>query len=102
MLVDGRVERGGGNGGAMRRTRNYILIKTLRLAGWGLLVLALAYLATGFAMSGEYGFGRLMDAQTAKYWHRLLHPPLLVLLAAHAAAAIYFAWLRWFKKRRRR
>lgn len=86
----------------MRRTRNYILIKTLRVAGWGLLALLAAYLATGFAMSGEYGFGRLLEAQTAKFWHRLLHPPLVVLVVAHAAAASYFAWLRWFKKHKRR
>jgi hypothetical protein len=86
----------------MHRTRNYIFIKTLRVAGWCLLALVTAYIATGYAMSGEYGFHRLMDAQTAKWWHRLLHLPLLVLAVAHAATASYFAWLRWFKKRHRR
>ena len=84
----------------MHRTRNYIFIKTLRMAGWCLLALVTAYIVTGYAMSGEYGFQRLMDAQTAKWWHRLLHLPLLVLAAAHAATASFFAWLRWFKRRR--
>jgi lipid-binding SYLF domain-containing protein len=86
----------------MRRTRNYIFIKVLRVAGWLLVVLVIAYLVTGFAMSGEYGFGRLMHADTAKWWHRILHTPLLVVVVAHAATASYFAWLRWFKKHKRR
>jgi hypothetical protein len=86
----------------MKRTRNYIFIKTLRVAGWGLLALVTAYVVTGFAMSGEYGFRRLMHADTAKFWHRLLHLPLLVLAVAHAATASYFAWLRWFKNHKRR
>jgi|YelNatPaOPRAMG01_1025707.scaffolds.fasta_scaffold07849_2 hypothetical protein len=86
----------------MRRTRNYIFIKTLRVAGWCLLALLAAYLVTGFAMSGEYGCDRWMHANTAKFWHRLLHGPLLVLAVAHAATASYFAWLRWFKKHKHR
>ena len=86
----------------MRQTRNYIFIKTLRVAGWCLLALVAAYIVTGYAMSGEYGFGRWMHADTAKWWHRLLHLPLLVLAVAHAATASYFAWLRWFKRRRTR
>jgi hypothetical protein len=86
----------------MRRTRNYIFMKALRVAGWCLLGLVTAYVVTGYAMSGEYGFGRLVHADTAKFWHKLLHLPLLVLAVAHAATASYFAWLRWFKKRKRR
>ncbi|MCX7885819.1 MAG: hypothetical protein N3B01_00990 [Verrucomicrobiae bacterium] len=84
-----------------RRSRNYILIKTLRVAGWCLLVLLFGFLLSGYAMTGRFRLGRVFSAQEGKDLHLLLHVPLLVAAVAHVVPAVYFAWLRWFKKRRR-
>ena len=35
----------------MRKTRNFIFIKSLRIAGWCLLVLVSTYILTGYIMS---------------------------------------------------
>ncbi len=86
----------------MKRTRNYIFIKTLRVAGWCLLVTLIGFIVSGYVMTGRFHFGRLMSAQEGKAWHLLLHGPLIVLAVAHVVPAAYFAWLRWFKKRHRR
>ena len=70
-------------------------IKTLRFTGWPLLLLLLLYLVTGFAMSGQFGFGMLMDAKQALTLHKAMHIPLLVVLSAHAVCAVYLAMRRW-------
>ena len=86
----------------MKHSRLYIAMKTLRVAGWCLLVLLLGFLASGYAMTGRLHVGRLLTAQEGKNWHLLLHVPLIVVAVAHIVPAAYFAWLRWFKKRKRR
>lgn len=86
----------------MRRSRNYIFIKALRVAGWCLLGLLLGFLASGYVMTGRFHLGRLMTAQQGKDVHLLLHAPLIAVAVAHVVPAVYFAWLRWFKKRKRR
>jgi hypothetical protein len=108
MLADGGSEfprRWSGLGPqetTVKYSRNYVFIKLLRIAGWCLLVLLLAFLASGYAMTGRLRMSRLMTAQEAKDFHLFLHTPLIVVAVAHIVPAAYFAWLRWFKKRHRR
>ena len=64
------------------------MIKLLRISSWPLLLLLLFYLGSGFAMSGRYGFGLLLDEKTALGLHKLLRVPLLVVLPVHAICAI--------------
>ena len=71
------------------------MIKMLRISSWPLLVLLALYLVTGFAMSGRYGFGVLMNEKTALGFHKLLHVPLLALLPVHGICAIYLTLRRW-------
>ena len=71
------------------------MIKVLRISSWPLLFLLALYLVTGFAMSGRYGLGVLLDEKTALGFHKLLHVPLLVLLPVHAICATYLALRRW-------
>ena len=78
-----------------------ILLKTVRWTGWPLLPLVLAFLATGYAISGRYGFGHVLDQQTALALHKLLHAPLLLLLLVHSLPAIYLAFERWNRTRKR-
>ncbi len=78
-----------------------IFLKTVRWTGWPLLPLVLAFLATGYAISGRYGFGRLLDQQAALTLHKLLHAPLLLLLLVHSLPAIYLALQRWNRTRKR-
>jgi len=79
---------------------NAILLKTVRWTGWLLLPLVLAFLGTGYAISGRYGFGQLLDGDTALTWHKLLHGPLLVLVLVHSVPAIYLAVRRWIRTRK--
>lgn len=85
-----------------RRTLNYRFIKTLRVASWCLLALMLAFLLSGYTMTGRFHFGRWMRAETALKIHRALHYPLAVVLVAHAVPGMYFAWRRWHKRRKTR
>jgi hypothetical protein len=61
----------------------------------------LAFLATGYAISGRYGCGRLLDEKTALTLHKLLHGPLIVLVLVHSIPAIYLALQRWGWTRKR-
>lgn len=74
---------------------NLVSIKILRWSGWLLLPMVLAFLLTGYIMDGRYGFGRLLDEKSALTFHRLLHLPLIVLVVAHVAPAVYLAFQRW-------
>ncbi|SPE60837.1 exported hypothetical protein [Verrucomicrobia bacterium] len=74
---------------------NFILLKIVRWSGWPLLPLLAAFLVTGYAMTGQAGFSRLLDEKTALTFHRLLHLPLLVLVLAHSVPAVYLAFQRW-------
>jgi hypothetical protein len=81
-----------------RRIRiGYVVIRTLRVTSWFLLGLVLAYITTGYVMSGHL---RWMDPKTALTIHRGLHVPLLVMFGLHALGGIYLAlrrkrWIRW-------
>jgi len=72
-----------------------ICLKLVRWTGWLLLPVVLAFFATGYAISGRYGFGALADEKTALALHRLMHVPLGLLVAVHVLPSIYLALLRW-------
>jgi hypothetical protein len=74
---------------------NVVLIKAVRWSGWLLLPLILAFLLTGYIMDGRYGLDRLLDEKSALTLHRMCHLPLLLLLLAHVAPAVYLALQRW-------
>jgi cytochrome b561 len=66
-----------------------------------LLLLILAFLFTGYSISGQFGLGRVMEEKEALALHKMLHWPLIVLVLVHAAPAVYLAFVRWgwFKRR---
>ena len=74
---------------------DFILIKTMRWSSWPLLFLLLAFLLTGYTISGRYGLSVLMDEKEALALHKLLHLPLITLTLAHCLPAIYLAMIRW-------
>ena len=74
---------------------NFILLKTVRWSGWLLLPLVLAFLLTGYIMTGQYGFGNLLDEKSALTLHRMFHLPLMILVLAHVLPAAYLALQRW-------
>jgi Ni,Fe-hydrogenase I cytochrome b subunit len=73
----------------------FICLKLVRWTGWLLLPLVLAFLATGYAMSGRYGLSVLADEKSALTLHKLMHLPLAVLLTVHVVPSVYLAFLRW-------
>ena len=73
----------------------FVCLKLVRWTGWLLLPLVLAFLATGYAMSGRYGLSVLADEKTALTLHKLMHLPLGVLLVVHVVPSVYLAMLRW-------
>ena len=74
---------------------SWISLKLVRWTGWLLLPIVLAFLVTGYAMSGRYGLGALTDEKTALTLHKLMHLPLAVLVLAHVLPSTYLALLRW-------
>jgi len=74
---------------------NHICLKLVRWTGWILLPVILAFFATGYAISGRYGFGALTDERTALTLHKLMHLPLGILVVAHVVPSLYLAMLRW-------
>ena len=74
---------------------NHFLLKIVRWSSWPLVPVLAAFLTTGYAMTGQAGFNRLLDERTALTFHRMLHWPLLVLLLAHTLPAVYLAFQRW-------
>lgn len=76
-------------------TTSVVCLKLVRWTGWLLLPLVFAFFATGYAISGRYGFGRLADEQSALELHKLLHLPLIVLVTIHVVPSVYLAFIRW-------
>jgi hypothetical protein len=60
-----------------------------------LLPVVLAFLVTGYAMSGRYGLSALADEKTALALHKLMHLPLVLLVLVHVVPAFYLALIRW-------
>jgi Ni,Fe-hydrogenase I cytochrome b subunit len=80
---------------AMQRPPHYVLNKIIRISSWPLFLVVIIFLVTGYAMSGQYGLGAVIDAKRALEIHKMLHGPLLVLLLVHALPATYLAFKRW-------
>lgn len=76
-------------------TLTFVCLKLVRWTGWLLLPVVLAFLATGYAMSGRYGFGTLADEKTALGLHKLMHLPLGLLVLVHVVPSLYLALVRW-------
>jgi cytochrome b subunit of formate dehydrogenase len=79
----------------MQRPPHYVLNKIVRVSSWPLFLVVLIFLLTGYAMSGQYGLGAVIDAKRALAIHKMLHGPLLVLLLVHSLPAMYLAFKRW-------
>jgi hypothetical protein len=76
-------------------TFNFVCLKIVRWSSWPLLPVVFGFIFTGYAMTGQYGFGRLLDERTALTFHRMLHLPLLALVLVHSLPAVYLAAQRW-------
>jgi succinate dehydrogenase/fumarate reductase cytochrome b subunit len=74
---------------------NIVSLKIVRWSGWLLLPLVMLFLLTGYIMTGQYGFNKLLDEKSALSFHRMLHLPLIVLVVAHVVPAVYLAFQRW-------
>jgi hypothetical protein len=74
---------------------NLICLKAVRWSSWPLLALIGGFLFTGYAVAGQYGFGRICDEKTALTLHRMLHWPLIILVLVHSLPAVYLAFQRW-------
>jgi hypothetical protein len=72
-----------------------LCLKLVRWTGWLLLPVVLAFLVTGYAMSGRYGLSALTDEKTALTLHQLMHLPLGLLVLVHVVPAFYLALIRW-------
>jgi Ni,Fe-hydrogenase I cytochrome b subunit len=72
-----------------------LCLKLVRWTGWLLLPFVLAFLVTGYAMSGRYGLSALTDEKTALALHKLMHLPLGLLVLVHVVPAFYLALIRW-------
>ncbi len=78
-----------------KKTVNYYMFKTARLSGWLLLPLMVIYIGTGFSLCGKFGFGGLIDLQTALVVHQIFDWPLVIVFAVHVSTTVYFALRRW-------
>ena len=76
-------------------TFSFICLKIVRWTGWLLLPAVAAFFATGYAISGRYGFAALTDENTALELHKLMHLPLVTLVIAHIVPSTYLAFVRW-------
>ena len=73
----------------MQRPPHYVLNQIVRVSSWPLFLVVIVFLITGYAMSGNYGLGAMIDAKRALAIHKLLHGPLLALLLLHSLPAMY-------------
>ncbi len=74
---------------------NLVCLRSVRWSSWPLLPLICGFLFTGYAMTGQAGFGRFCDERTALTWHRMLHWPLIILVLVHSVPGVYLALQRW-------
>lgn len=76
-------------------TLNVLCLRLVRWTGWLLLPVVLAFFATGYAMSGRYGFGAFASERAALTAHKMMHLPLGILVVAHVVPSLYLAMVRW-------
>ena len=79
----------------MQKPPHHVLNKIVRISSWPLFLVVILFFLTGYAMSGDYGLGTLIDAKRALAIHKMLHGPLLVLVLLHSLPAMYLAIRRW-------
>ena len=72
-----------------------VALKLVRWTGWLLVPVLLVFFATGYAISGRYGFGVLADERTALALHKIMHLPLAALVVAHLVPSTFLAFIRW-------
>jgi len=65
-----------------------------RAGAWLMLPLILAYIATGFSMTGLFGFDKLLNVFLATRIHTNLWIPFVIFFVLHAGLQIYFALCR--------
>jgi len=84
------------------RNVSFYLVKVVRISGWALLLLALAYMASGYALCGQFGFDRWISLRRAAWLHANLDLPFIALLLIHVVPAGYLAVRRrtWARKRK--
>jgi len=80
---------------AMERSPHFIADRIVRWSSWPLLLFLVLFFVTGYAMSGRYGFGAIIDSKAALAVHKLCHAPLLALVVVHSVPAMYLAFRRW-------
>jgi hypothetical protein len=80
---------------------NVVCSRIVWWTGWPLFPVVFGFLFTGYAISGRYGFDRLLDERTALTLHKLMHAPLIILVLVHSLPAMYLALQRWGWLRRR-
>jgi hypothetical protein len=79
----------------LQRSLGYYLTKANRLTGWLLFFLVLVFIPSGFAITGQYGFQRLLEPNRAATVHALLVWPVIGSFLVHSMLNIYFAFRRW-------
>ncbi len=73
---------------------SYICLKTVRWSSAPLLLVIACFLTTGYMITGEIMLGGI-DEKQALALHKLLHYPLILLVAVHTIPATYLAVRRW-------
>jgi sorbitol-specific phosphotransferase system component IIC len=78
-----------------RRSLQWWLLKVNRISGYILFPVILAFIISGFGITGRYGFDRLMSYETGWQIHRLLLWPVIGLFVIHSLISWYFSFRRW-------
>ncbi len=77
------------------KSLKYYLIKINRISGWILFFLVIIFIITGFAITGRYGFSKLIDPNLARKIHWVFTWPVIIMFIIHSCINIYFAFKRW-------
>jgi len=74
---------------------HWTLQKINRISGYVLFPVILVFMVSGFGMTGNYGFDRLLSAETGRQIHQTLLWPVIGLFFIHSLVSWYFAFRRW-------
>jgi len=78
-----------------RHTFHWYLHKVNRISGYLLFVVIPLLVISGLAMTGRYGFGRVLSAEDAWKVHNAMRWPVIGLFLIHASLSWYFSFRRW-------
>lgn len=74
---------------------SWYCVKIVRTTGWILVPFILAYMASGYAMSGKFGMDRFMDTEAAMKLHSSMDLPFGIVIVCHVIPSLYLAiWRR--------